>query len=142
MKSMIMNAVIIGCAAGVMASCSPLISSYDQYAYMQSTSIKVEALNVMSMATDSFQIHKKDVDNLNLDMQKIYEYDKNLPKNEKTTEQWGILMDPNAHLLATFLWQWHAQTKEDSTYVALKKDQVSKAFDIIIQLEAAKIKSK
>jgi hypothetical protein len=126
----------------MMQACAPLISPYDQYGYAQATAVKVDALNVMSMATDSFQLHKNEVNNLTTEMQKIYEYDKGLPKNTATTRQWSILMDPNAHLLATFLQQWQAHTKEDSTYVALKKTQVSKAFDAIIQLEAAKIKSK
>ena len=142
MKISFVSAAVAACVAGLIQGCAPVISPYDQYAYTQSTSVKVEALNVMGMAVDSFQVHKKEVDNLNLDLQKIYEYDKNLPKNTITTQQWTILMDPNAHLLATFLQQWQAHTKEDSTYVALKKTQVSKAFDTIIQLEAAKIKSK
>lgn len=112
--------------------CAPTISLYDQYAYTQSTSIKVDALNIMGMATDSFQVHKKEVDNLNVELQKIYEYDKNLPKNTITTQQWEILMDPNAHLLGAFLKRWQSETKEDSLYVSLKKNQVSDAFDKVI----------
>jgi hypothetical protein len=142
MKIKFSTTIAIALIVCLTLGCSPTISLYDQYAYTQSTSIKVDALNVMGMATDSFQVHKKDVHNLNVELQKIYEYDKNLPKNTNTTQQWAILMDPNAHLLATFLKQWQSHTKEDSTYIALRKTQVSRAFDTIIQLEVAKIKSK
>jgi hypothetical protein len=142
MKIKFSTTIAIILVVSLIQGCSPTISLYDQYAYTQSTSIKVDALNVMGMATDSFQVHKKEVSDLNVSLQKIYEYDKNRSKDTLTTKQWDILMDPNAHLLATFLKDWQAETTEDSTYIAQKKVQVSKAFDTIIKLEAAKIKSK
>jgi len=37
------------------------ISTFDQHAYIQTTSLKVDALNLMAQATDSFSIHAKNV---------------------------------------------------------------------------------
>lgn len=42
----------IGCAA---------ISSFDQHAYSQTTSLKVDALNIMDLAKDEYSAHEKSV---------------------------------------------------------------------------------
>jgi len=57
-------------------SCST-ISKFDQYAYTQATSIKVDALNVMSLATEDYIQHTEEVKKVQTQIQKIYEYEKN-----------------------------------------------------------------
>jgi hypothetical protein len=123
------------------AGCKPTISLYDQYAYTQATSIKVDALNVMDLATDPYPSHLKEISDLNTEIQKMYEYDKNRPNNEKTTQQWSILIDSTGKLLGGFLTKWKAETKESAVYVREKKKEISLGFDQIIQLEIAKNKS-
>ena len=41
--------------------CSPAISPFDQYAYTHTTSIKVDAMNVMDLATEDYTAHKKEI---------------------------------------------------------------------------------
>jgi hypothetical protein len=55
-------------------SCST-ISKFDQYAYTQATSIKVDALNLMSLATDEYTNHTEEVKKMQTEIQKIYEYE-------------------------------------------------------------------
>ncbi|HEY4206493.1 MAG TPA: hypothetical protein VGM31_06770 [Puia sp.] len=129
-------------AALLLLACSPLMAPYDQYSYAQATSVKVDALNVVAAGTEDYSFHVKDVANLQTEVQKLYEYDKNLPKNGRITEQWNITMDSSGHSLMGFLSQWSRKGKFDSAFVNDKKDQISKQLDQIIQLEAAKIKSK
>jgi hypothetical protein len=85
---------IAGCAT---------ISSFDQYAYTLTTSLKVDALNTMSLATDDYATNEKTVKELQTNLQKVYEYEKNRPKNEITLKMWDVLLNPEGHLLGGFM---------------------------------------
>ena len=65
----------------LVCSCSPIISGFDQYAYTQATSLKVDALNLMDLSTDQYTQHKVEIAAVQSNLQKIYEYEKNRPKN-------------------------------------------------------------
>lgn len=119
---------------------SPKISTYDSYAYLQTTSVKVDALNLMDMSSEDFQLHGKDIHSLQNTIQKICEYEKHRPKNEITNKQWEILMDTTGHLLGGFLIRWRSLGKLGKTYIDEKKKQISFAFDQIAELESKKIK--
>jgi hypothetical protein len=115
------------------------ISSFDQYAYIQSTSLKVDALNMMDLAQNNFSTNEKAVLEFQTKMQKAYEYEKNRPKNEITVRQWDLLMDTTGHLLGGFIERWKKEQKLNSAYITEKKKQVSTAFDLISGLESKKI---
>jgi len=121
--------------------CGPTIALYDQYSYTQATSVKVDALNVVAMGTQDYASHQKDVTALTLEMQKIYEYDKHLPKDVLSTKQWEIVIDSSGHSMGGFLSRWQKEGKLGAAFVNDKKVQIGEDFDQIIQLEAAKIKS-
>lgn len=122
----------VGCAT---------ISNFDQQAYIYTTSVKVDALNVMDLATNDFAAHSKEVKELQTQLQKIYEYEKNRPKNEITLKQWDILLDPEGHLLGGYLNRWETQKTLSKTFVTEAKKLVDKAFDQIAGLESKKIKA-
>ena len=123
---------LVGCAS---------ISAFDQQAYVYTTSVKVDALNVMDLATNDFANQAKEVKVLQTQLQKIYEYEKNRPKNEITLKQWDILLNPEGHLLGGFLKRWETQKTLSKTFVNEAKKLVDKAFDQIAGLESKKIKA-
>ena len=123
---------LVGCAT---------ISNFDQQAYIYTTSVKVDALNVMDLATTDYTAHSKEVKELQTQLQKIYEYEKNRPKNEITLKQWNILLDPEGHLLGGFIKRWESQKTLSKTFVIEAKKLVDKAFDQIAGLESKKIKA-
>lgn len=124
----------------VLAGCAT-ISGFDQQAYTYTTSVKVDALNVMDLAVNDYAGHTKEVKELRTQLQKIYEYEKNRPKNEITLKQWDILLDPEGHLLGGFLKRWETQKTLSKTFVVEAKKLVDKAFDQIAGLESKKIKA-
>ncbi len=126
-------------ATALLFACST-ISTYDQAAYEHATSAKVDALAVVEKATADYSSHAKDVEALNLTLQKAYEYDKGRPLNAITIALWDKLLDPNRDLLGGFLREWKSDGPLLPKYVSNKKDQIGRAFDIIIQLESGKIK--
>ncbi|MFV0591190.1 MAG: hypothetical protein ACK5M7_07380 [Draconibacterium sp.] len=116
------------------------ISQFDQYAYTQTTSLKVDALSVLDLATDDFDQHKNEVLQLTSDLQKIYEYEKNRPKNEITEKMWEKMLNEEGHLLGGFLLKWKTEGKQSKIFIEEAKKIIGPAFDQIAQLESKKIK--
>ncbi len=116
------------------------ISHFDQYAYAQTTSIKVDALELMDLAINDYSSCEANDREFQTKMKKVYEYEKNRPKNDITVKLWDKLMDPNGHLLVGFLNRWKTEKKLSATFIAEEKKLVSKAFDQISGLESKKIK--
>jgi hypothetical protein len=122
------------------AACAS-ISPFDQYAYTQTTSLKVDALNIMSLATKEYSASEKTVQELQTNLQKVYEYEKNRPKNEITLQLWDKLLDANGHLLGGFIMRWQNESKLNAVFVQEEKKIVAEAFDQIAGLESHKIKT-
>lgn len=124
---------------GLLASCAT-ISSFDQQAYENATSLKVDARNVMANASQSYSSQQTKVKELRTNLEKAYEYDLGRPLNEITVKQWDLLLDPAGSLLGGFLSEW----KESGTllpgYVRSKQTQIGRGFDTIIGLESGKLK--
>ena len=123
----------------VLAGCST-ISKFDQYAYSQTTAIKVDVLNVMSKATDSFVVHANEVQNVQTEIEKMYEYEKNRPKNAISEKMWVVLRDSTGHLFGGFVARWKKDGKLDDVFVRESQSLIGSSFDQISQLESGKIK--
>ena len=121
------------------AACAT-ISSFDQYAYAQTTSLKVDALNTMDLATGNYSTNEKTIQELQTKLQKAYEYEKNRPKNEITLKMWTILLNSNGHLLGGFITRWEKEQKLNAVFIQEEKKIVGDAFDQIAGLESQKIK--
>lgn len=116
------------------------ISGFDQYAYIQSTSLKVDAMALMDLATEEYAAHAPVVKDLQRKIEKAYEYEKHRPKNSLSAGLWEKLKDPRGNLLGGFLLLWKEEGKAGKVYILEKKKQVGQAFDIISELESKKIK--
>jgi hypothetical protein len=122
------------------------ISSYDQFAYATVTSLKVDTLNLISAATESYASHAKEVADLTVRLEKAYEYDRGRPLNEKSVQMWEILLvtkpdDPDSGVYQRFIALWKREGRLSAGAVVLKKSTISRDFDRIIELESGKTKS-
>lgn len=124
------------------SNCSPVISRYNEYVYQQTTSLKVDALQLMDQARDSFPVHKADVAALQTRVEKVYEYELHRPNNKVTLEMWQTLKAPDKHLLGGYFTRWQQHYRLDSVFIREAKQQVGAAFDKIAELESGKIKEK
>ena len=113
---------------------------YDQYSYQQTTSIKVEASNVMDKATTPYSNNKEIVEKLLLDIDKLVEYEKNKPNNEITFAMWKILTDKEKNLLTGFFKRWEEKGSFSPVFLQEAKKQVTDALDLLIQYEVKKDK--
>jgi len=123
-----------------LTSCAT-ISLFDQQAYTQTTSLKVDALNIMDLAKYDYATQEKAVKEYQTKQQKVYEYEKNRPKNEFTIKLWDKLLDKNGHLLGGFINRWQTENKLNETYIMEAKKLVDQAFDQISGLESKKLKA-
>lgn len=121
-------------------ACAPSIAPFSSIAFEQATSLKVEALALMTKATDSVAKHKEEIETLRTNLDKAHEFAKNRPKNEYSTQQWATLKNPEANLLGGFLKRWEQQSTMSRVFVDEAKRLVSDAFDEIIGLESGKRK--
>jgi hypothetical protein len=134
-------ALALVCAAllAAWAGCST-ISPFDQYAYTQATSLKVDALALMGKATEEAASHSEAIEQLSIKIDKAYEYEKGRPKNEITTRMWDVLKNPERNLLGGFIKRWREKGKLSQAFIEESKELVAEAFDLISSLESQKVK--
>jgi hypothetical protein len=121
------------------------ITGYDQYAYATATGLKVDTLNLVGVATESYASHAKEIADLTVRLDKAYEYDRGRPMNQKSVQLWEYLLftkpdDPDSGVYQRFIQLWKTQGRLSAGAVALKKKTLSRDFDRIIGLESGKIK--
>ena len=119
-------------------SCST-ISVFSPEAYKQAVDLKVESLEVISFATMPYSDYKEDVEDLKTELNKAYEFSKGRPKNEISTKQWEILINPDGNLLGGFFKRWKEEENLSQMFVTEMQILVGDAFDTIIGLESGKI---
>ena len=124
----------------IFSACST-ISKFDQYSYTQATSLKVDALNAMGHAAEPYALHQAEVAKVKADIDKIYEYEKNRPKNVVTEKMWVVIKDTTGNLFGGFVRRWQQEGKLDAVFIKEAQGLVSASFDQISQLESGKIKS-
>ena len=122
------------------SGCTSAIAPYDHYAYLQATSLKVEALELLDNAVEPYSMHVEEVRSFKQRMQKAYEYVRALPKNDLTRRQYEILMNPQGHSLFGVLNRWESSGRLSPAFVHQIRPQIAAHFDQVIALEAAKIK--
>ena len=118
--------------------CAPLIGPYSQTAYQNATSLKATSLALMDKATEPCVNHEKDVESLQLEIDKAYEFVNGIQSNSISAKQWMILKDPNGALLGKFFKRWKSETTLKQEFITQMKGVISDAFDEIICLEANK----
>jgi len=131
--------VTLAILALVLYSCST-IAKFDQYAYSQTTSLKVDAINIMGHASDKYNLHAAEVTNLQTSLNKMYEYERNRPKNEISQKMWTILIDSTGNLYGGFIKRWQKEGTLDTAFIRASQTMIGQSFDQISQLESGKIK--
>lgn len=116
------------------------IAPFNQRAYEQATSLKVDALMLLNYAAEPYAKHEQKIEILKINLEKAYEYAKGRNKNEITTQQWLIIKDPSRNSLGGVLKKWESETVLNKVFIEEAKQLVSDAFDAVISLESGKIR--
>lgn len=123
-------------------SCTHHIAFYDQYAYTQATSLKVDLQNLTTeSSTVAFTDAKADIDKVNLALQKAFEYSKGRAKNTISTAQYQTLLEDN-NFYKSFLKTWDTQGKLSPAAANEVSIKIGQLMDAIIELEGGKTKPK
>ena len=123
-------------------SCSPTIALYDQYAYTQATSLKVDLQNLAEESSSvAYGDAKADIIKVTTELQKGFEYSNGRSKNTISTKQYTILLGEN-NFYKTFLKTWKTQGKLSEAGADEIKIKIGQLMDQVIELENGKNKSK
>ena len=127
----------------VFCSCGHYISTYDQLAYTQTTSLKVDVLNLMDESSEPYSSHAKEVDAVVLNLRKAMEYEKHRPNNDITVKMWGKMLDSTAQkgIIGSYLASWKKSGTKSQTLIDEYKPLAAEGFDLIADLESHKIKA-
>ena len=117
-----------------LVGCVP-VSDFNQVAYDQSISIKTDALNLISKASDNYSDHQSEIDSLKLNVEYAYQFSKTIPNNEETISQWEIIRDPQRSSLFRLLERWKSKTKLSDTFITQVKLLIASDFNTIIDFE-------
>jgi hypothetical protein len=124
----------------LLCSACKTISGFDQYAYTIGTALKVDALNVMDKATETYTSQEAAITDVTTRLEKAYEYEKHRPQNSITVKMWEVLKNPNRNLFGGFIKRWQEKKTLSAAFITEAKGQVAEAFDMIVELESQKIK--
>ena len=129
--------------AALLFSCSHYMSTYDQFAYTQTTSLKVDVLNLIDESTEPYSSHAKDVDNVVTNLRKAMEYEKHRPKNDITLKMWNKMLDSTAQkgVIGSYLASWKKNGTKSQALIDEYKPLAAEGFDLISELEAQKIQA-
>lgn len=116
------------------------ISPFSQKAYELATATKAEALTLMDKATESAATNTSAIQELELNLEKGYEYSRGRPDNEISARQWDILRDPKRNSIGGFLARWKKEQRLSAAFIEETKPVVSDGFDQVIELESGKRK--
>jgi hypothetical protein len=132
---------VFGCAT---------ISNFDQYAYTQTTSVKVDVYNLMSKSNERYSNHLNDLDAVNSKLMKNIEYEKHRSKNKISIlmydRLWKLINDTTTiHGIGKefkhgFFPHWQEKNTLDTVFISQAKAQIAEGFDLIAELESKKIK--
>lgn len=124
-------------------ACNHYISTYDQFAYAQTTALKIDVLNLIDKSTEAYTTHQDEIAKVTSDVMKAMEYEKHRPKNGITVRMWDKMMDSTGQsgIIGRYFASWKSDgTKRPATINEIKP-QVSQGFDLIADLESQKIKA-
>jgi len=116
-----------------------MTASFDQYAYAQTTAAKVEAIDLISNATQNVSGFTDRIRDVDMKLKKIYEYEKNRPKNEITAKMWELLLDPEKRLYGGFIKRWQTDSTLSKAFVEEASKLIGSGFDKVAELESKKI---
>ncbi len=125
----------------IFSSCSLTRTAlFDQYSYEKTIELKVATNRLINKGATPYVVHKEEVENLFLDIEKLIEYEKNKPNNDITFAMWKMLADKEKNLLAGFFKRWEVNGIVSKSFLEEFKKQILEAFDLLIQYEVKKDK--
>lgn len=140
LKSRKIRAILLLFLFFVSINCSPHIAFYDQYAYTQATSLKVDLQNLATeSSTVTYSDAKTEIDKINVQIQKALEYSRGRAKNTLSTGQYQVLYSDNG-FYKTFLKTWSSEGKLSPAGADETGKELGELMDQIIKLESGKTK--
>lgn len=119
-----------------------MIAAYDQYAYTQTTSIKIDVLNLIDKSNESYFKHQQETEEVVSSINKMKEYERHRTNDQTTSQMWEVIIDSTGEkgLVGRFLTKWKNDTTIKKIIIEDAKPLIGYGFDLIAELESKKLK--
>ena len=136
------NLLFVLSVAFVLNACKPMIAAYDQYAYTQTTSIKIDVLNLIDKSNESYFKHQQETEEVVSSINKMKEYERHRTNDQTTSQMWEVIIDSTGEkgLVGRFLTKWKNDTTIKKIIIEDAKPLIGYGFDLIAELESKKLK--
>lgn len=114
---------------------------FDQYAYQKTIEIKVDTETLLEKATTPYVDNLDEVEDLQQEIKRITEYEKNRPNNEVSHAMWRFIGSENKKFVGGFLKLWRDNGTLSEAFIPEASGQINEAFNMLIDYEMKKDKN-
>lgn len=120
-------------------SCST-ISTFHTETFTRTASLKARTIVLMGHGTERYKIYESTAEDIIIEAETLYAIQKARVQNSISIAQWNLLMEKDNSILKGFFKEWKQKEKLSESVINTFKEQVSAAFDEILNLEGSKLK--
>lgn len=118
-----------------LSSCSPLIAPYNEHIYRELVSLKVETTTLVGKSNEEYSKHVTEVEDVDKDMNKLYEYMKGLPKNTESASMLKKIIDGDG-MWSGIKNHWKTKGQLQPELAGELQKAIGEGFDELIELES------
>lgn len=119
---------------GLFVGCA---SAFDSQTHDSILETKQYTLEVMNKAGEPYYDHNKSIDSLQVKIDSLYSYEISKQNNRITVKMIEVISKKDG-LIYGFIGEWKRQTTLSKYYIGQRKQQVSRAFDNLLNYEIKK----
>ena len=118
-----LNSLVLAICITLSLGACKTIANFDQYAYTQATSLKIDVLDLMDKSTESYTVHVKDCEKTIADLLKLREYERHRTNDIITYTMWDKMIDSTGQkgIVGSYFTNWKADDKEGKVFIAEAK---------------------
>lgn len=124
----------------LLIGCSLFKAKLDPVGKQYAVTIQQEAMQLVGKAGQSFSLHREAVYRLLTRVEQAYEHARQRYKNDRVTNLWNLMRDPQSNRLAHFMNEWEKEDILTDTYINEAKKSLQEDFKLLIKAEESKKK--
>ncbi|PRX53777.1 hypothetical protein [Flagellimonas meridianipacifica] len=129
---------LIGICVLLVNCTSTKVAAYDQYSYERAVDLRTKILVIMDKATEPYENHKEEANNLLIEIREMAQYERNKANNETSSRMWEMFEDESKSFIGGFIHRWNDRGQFSPLFVEEAKLQVLEAMNLLIQFELKK----
>jgi hypothetical protein len=139
-KTFLLYTALLCLLLPVLNNCSLFKPKFDPVGHQYAITIQKDALALMDRAEESFTLYREEVYRLMTRVERAYEHARPLYKNQKVTNIWDALRNPQGNRLGRFMQEWEKEDTLGDLYIKETKEMLAEDFKLLVEIEEGKEK--